>query len=502
MAADESRTGADLISRPSQKRTPRPFSPGREGFLDIMQGLMFESLTIPAIENDVTNHVAIVYRVVKEEGFLGIFPDTVKVRARIAGPDLTHSTFLTPKDYEDVAVINTLVEFQASLEDIGGKAPKLGDSIEVEFYNNADKAKMYGNGIIKKILPSSKVAGKDTKTKSSKSNLFKPAKEDCETGGSTVKPPTGGQLLGENKPVTVSERNPRKLNSPTEDSTPAIAQSRKPNPETVSATASAEDRTQNQQSQSTVPSRSSGPGPFQASPVNNPPSRGGAKSDPCESKINSVGDYNGRPGQTNSPTPGGAGGSFTAPNVVTTGRVPKTWDRATDRRIKKLHPAARHAVAQFINSAQEEGYYLRVQETYRTVQRQNELYAKGRTTPKRGSTVTNARGMPKSSKHQYGIAIDVCEVKNGYDRRTRKKFSQDVSWVSGFDKRYPKSRWYEIGELGKAFGFIWGGNFRKLFDGPHFEVFRASMKQLRRKESQGQVIVDPRLGQNYKFPKF
>ena len=121
MAADESRSGADLINRPSQKKTARPFSPGREGFLDVMQGLMFESLTVPAIANDVTKHIAIVYRVVKEEGFLGIFPDVVKVRARIAGPDLTHSTFLTPKDYEDVAVINTLVEFESRLEDIGGK---------------------------------------------------------------------------------------------------------------------------------------------------------------------------------------------------------------------------------------------------------------------------------------------------------------------------------------------------------------------------------------------
>jgi len=498
VSADDSRTGADLVSRPSKKRTPRPFSPGRENFLDVMQGLMFESLTVPAIENDVTNHIAIVYRVVKDEGFLGIFPDTVKVRARIAGPDLTHSTFLTPKDYEDVAVINTLVEFQASLEDLGGKAPKLGDSIEVEFYNNADKAKMYGNGIIKKVLPSSKIAGKDTKTKPSKSNLFKPAKEDCETGGSTVKPPTGGQLLGENKPVTVSERNPRKLNSPTEDSTSGITQSRKPKPEDVSATSSAEERPQNQ---STVPSRSSGPGPFEPSPGSNDlPQQGGSKKpDPCESKINSVGDYNGRAGQTNSPRPGG---SFTAPNVVTSGPVPKTWDRYTNRRIGKMHPDARHAVAQFINSAQEQGYYLRITETYRTVQRQNELYAKGRTTPKRGKTVTKARGLPKSSIHQFGIAFDCVEVKNGRDVRTRKKFNQSVAWGSGFDKRYPRSRWFEIGEIGKSFGFVWGGNFRGFFDGPHFEVFKARASQLRRKEKQGQVITDPKLGPRYKFPKF
>ena len=43
---------------------------------------------------------------------------------------------------------------------------------------------------------------------------------------------------------------------------------------------------------------------------------------------------------------------------------------------------------------------------------------------------------------------------------------------------------------------------RPFFDGPHFEVFKARASQLRRKEDQGQVIVDKKLGPNYKFPKF
>jgi hypothetical protein len=110
--------------------------------------------------------------------------------------------------------------------------------------------------------------------------------------------------------------------------------------------------------------------------------------------------------------------------------------------------------------------------------------------------------MPKSSIHQFGIAFDCVEVKNGKDVRTRKRFNQNVSWGSGFDKRYPRSRWFEIGEIGKSFGFVWGGNFRGFFDGPHFEVFKARASQLRRKEDQGQVIVDKKLGPNYKFPKF
>ena len=183
--------------------------------------------------------------------------------------------------------------------------------------------------------------------------------------------------------------------------------------------------------------------------------------------------------------------------------IPFTWDKATDRRIRKLHPDARQVVADFINFSAEQGYYLRVTETYRTVQRQNELYAKGRTVIPPNGTVTKARGLPKSSIHQYGIAFDCVEIAKGKDNRNNgKRFSTPGIGSTGFDKAYPKNRWQEIGAIGKQFGFVWGGNFRGFFDGPHFEVFRASASELRRKEARGQVVVDPNLGPNYKYPKF
>jgi|TARA_R110000744_G_scaffold97115_5_gene187753 peptidoglycan L-alanyl-D-glutamate endopeptidase CwlK len=505
MASDQKSNGAELIKRPQQTRIPRVHSPNREGFFDILQELMFDKLTIPASANDVTKHMAIVYRVSKEEAFLGIFSDIIKVRARIAEPDLTHSTFQIPKNYEDNAVINTLVEFEARLDDIGGITPKVGDPIEVEFYNNASKTKMYGNGVIKRLLPSSKISGKDGASESSKSNLFKPAKEDCETGGSTVKPPTGGQLLGENKPVTVSERNPRKLNSPTEDSTPGIAQSRKPNPEEVSAIASVEENPQNQ---TNIPARSIAPGPQYPSPAtNNPAQPGGTKKkDPCESKISTVGDYteNGHSGAPGNLGAGAAGQTFSNPNPLMDGGkgpVPRTHDRSTDRRIAKLHPEFRHTVANFINAMQDKGFYMRVSASYRTPKEQGDLYAKGRTTPKRGKTVTNARGTPASSIHQFGIAIDIVELPSGRDSRTRKKWRSPHVTVSGFDKRYPRARWHEIGRLGKEYGFRWGGDFSGLFDGPHFEIPNQSATRLRRKIDQGRVVIDKKLGRRYKFPK-
>ena len=494
---DNTRSGADLIPRPIKRKAPRTYSPSRDGFFDIMQEVMYDKLTVPATQNDVTKHIAIIYRVVKEEGFLGIWPDVIKVRARIAEPDTTHSTLIIPKDFEDVGVINTLVEFQAQLEDLGGKTPKLGDPIEVEFYNNDDKLKMFGNGIIKKLLPASKVTGQETLKQKPIASAFKPAKEKCQTKGG-LKPSSGAPLIGQNKAVTVSERDPRKLNSPTEDSTSGIAQSRSQRPESPTGTPSI----------SNTPAESrtgSNPTPVQPSPGTNtePPK---PKGQDCEEgKISTVGETIGQPGQPGSPTPGG---NLNAANTSLDGGQgpgPKTWDRYTNRRILKMHPESRHMVANFINQAQQSGYYLRITETYRTVKRQNELYAKGRTTPKRGKTVTKAKGLPKSSIHQFGIAFDCVEVGSGRDKRTKKKFKADWATngrTSGFSKGYPRQRWHLIGDFGKSFGFVWGGNFRGFFDGPHFEVFRARASQLRRKEARGEIVIDPRLGPNYKFPKF
>ena len=82
MPSDNTKTGAELVSRPPQRKLQRPYSPGREGFFDVMQELMFEKLSNNDIQVSATKHTAIVYSVVKEEGFLGIFPTMIRVRAK------------------------------------------------------------------------------------------------------------------------------------------------------------------------------------------------------------------------------------------------------------------------------------------------------------------------------------------------------------------------------------------------------------------------------------
>lgn len=125
-----------------------------------------------------------------------------------------------------------------------------------------------------------------------------------------------------------------------------------------------------------------------------------------------------------------------------------TWDKSTDNRIKTLHPKLRDIAANFINRSEKElGIKLRITQAMRTILEQNKLYAQGRT--EAGKIVTNAQG--GFSYHNYGLAIDVVEIKNG------KALWSNTNWVN-------------IGSLGKSMGFEWGGDFKSLDDKPHFQL--------------------------------
>ena len=72
-----------------------------------------------------------------------------------------------------------------------------------------------------------------------------------------------------------------------------------------------------------------------------------------------------------------------------------------------------------IARAKKDGYPVEVFEGWRSPQRQDYLYSKGRTLP--GKTVTNARAW--ESLHAYGLAVDVALKING-----------KWSWDGPFDK--------------------------------------------------------------------
>ena len=93
------------------------------------------------------------------------------------------------------------------------------------------------------------------------------------------------------------------------------------------------------------------------------------------------------------------------------------------------------------------GHQVRIVEGYRSPERQTELYNQGRTT--KGNIVTNAKA--GESLHQYGVAVDFVFRKEGYNATNK--------------------QWKLLGDIGKAHGFEWGGDWTGGFvDKPHFEM--------------------------------
>lgn len=130
-------------------------------------------------------------------------------------------------------------------------------------------------------------------------------------------------------------------------------------------------------------------------------------------------------------------------------------------RINTLDSRLRQEVIDGIVEAEKKlpsNYVIRVTQALRTIADQDALYAQGRTKP--GKKVTNVRG--GNSWHNYGLAFDFVLLING-------KISWDVD-------KY----WLEVVKIFKSKGFVWGGDFKSLYDAPHFEkTFGKSLKDMK-----------------------
>lgn len=115
--------------------------------------------------------------------------------------------------------------------------------------------------------------------------------------------------------------------------------------------------------------------------------------------------------------------------------------------MKRLHPWLQYKFKKWQKLCHKHGYYIAVTEGYRTIKQQNDLYAQGRTKP--GNRVTNARGTPYQSQHQWGIAIDF-----GCPATSTKEF-------------YNSDRMKKMAKLAKEVGFGWGGDWTNPVDVPH-----------------------------------
>ncbi|MFT3908000.1 MAG: peptidoglycan-binding protein [Ferruginibacter sp.] len=142
-------------------------------------------------------------------------------------------------------------------------------------------------------------------------------------------------------------------------------------------------------------------------------------------------------------------------NTVTPRRTNSRIERSND--IMLLHPVVRKAVVATYVQLVSEGIPFKIFEAYRFPQRQEDLYAQGRTKP--GSIVTYAE--PWSSYHQYGLAADFVLFIN-----------DNWSWDDSTTVR--KQWWEKLHSIGQREGLM-----RLGFETPHLQLAGTSSNALK-----------------------
>jgi peptidoglycan L-alanyl-D-glutamate endopeptidase CwlK len=125
-------------------------------------------------------------------------------------------------------------------------------------------------------------------------------------------------------------------------------------------------------------------------------------------------------------------------------------------KFEGVHPALVRKVLAVREGMRAIGFDIVPVQGLRSAEYQAALYAQGRTAP--GKIVTNCDGTRTKSNHQakadgLGHAVDVAFV--------------DQNGLPSFDDHWP---WKAYGELGKALGLVWGGDFSTLYDAAHLEL--------------------------------
>lgn len=126
--------------------------------------------------------------------------------------------------------------------------------------------------------------------------------------------------------------------------------------------------------------------------------------------------------------------------------------------LNELHPKVKELAEALLEACKKQGLYIGISETYRSVERQDYLYAQGRTMP--GAIVTNAKGSSMSSYHQWRLAFDVFQNIKGAE--------------------YDKNVLAKVGAIGQSLGLEWGGSWKGFADTPHFQyTFGLSIADLK-----------------------
>jgi peptidoglycan L-alanyl-D-glutamate endopeptidase CwlK len=129
------------------------------------------------------------------------------------------------------------------------------------------------------------------------------------------------------------------------------------------------------------------------------------------------------------------------------------------RDITQCHPVLQKRIKKWIAACRKAGIIVGIGECLRTVDEQDELYAKGRTKP--GTICTNAKGSTYSSMHQWGIAVDfyLMLMDIDGDGKTSDDAFNDSTGV--FEK---------AGAIAKKYKLEWGGGWTSIKDRPHLQL--------------------------------
>ena len=131
-------------------------------------------------------------------------------------------------------------------------------------------------------------------------------------------------------------------------------------------------------------------------------------------------------------------------------------DRCDD--INQLHPYVKELAEKLLYEAKKQGLNVKIIDTYRSKERQDYLYAQGRTRP--GKIVTNASGKDMTSYHNWRLAFDCIQNVKGAE--------------------YDSTFLNKLGKIGQKIGLEWGGGWSGFKDAPHFQyTFGLSIKDLK-----------------------
>ena len=157
----------------------------------------------------------------------------------------------------------------------------------------------------------------------------------------------------------------------------------------------------------------------------------------------------GRPPTSQKSSSPSSASSTSAPSTKPKPSGPKAaaWqaDPRSERNLATVQPQLADLGRELLRQLAAQGLTFKVTSGSRTQAEQDALYAQGRTKP--GPVVTWTR----KSRHIGGRAID-------------------LTLFSGKNPVWESKHYYTAGKFGKELGLVWGGDWKRTKDLPHFEL--------------------------------